>query len=164
VPLGALALEELKRRRPDVRVVLFGSTDPYPLSFEHEHLGVVGPAVLARHYSAATAGLCLSLTNWSLVPQEMLACGLPCVDLAGGSTEVEAGDSGSMSFAEPDPSALASALEGLLDDEQAWEERSRAGIRFARSASWELAASEVEHGLREALREREGVGPTSPLP
>ena len=102
---------------------------PYPLSFEHEYLGVVGPAVLARHYSAATAGLCLSLTNWSLVPQEMLACGLPCVDLAGGSTETEAGDSGAMCFAEPDPSALASALEGLLDDERAWAERSRAGHR-----------------------------------
>ena len=94
VPLGALALEELKRRRPEVRVVLFGEPHPYPLSFEYEHLGVVGPEILARHYSAATAGLCLSLTNWSLIPQEMLACGLPCVDLAGGSTETEVGESG----------------------------------------------------------------------
>ena len=34
----------------------------------------------------ATVGLCLSLTNYSLIPQEMLACGLPCVDLAGAST------------------------------------------------------------------------------
>ncbi len=155
VPLGALALEELKRRRPGVRVVLFGETHPYPLSFEHEHLGVVGSAVLARHYAAATAGLCLSLTNWSLVPQEMLACGLPCVDLAGGSTETEVGKSGAMSFAEPDPSALAGALEALLDDEELWARRSRAGIEFARSASWEKAASQVEEGLREALRERE---------
>ncbi len=154
MPLGALALEELKRRRPDVRVVLFGETHPYPLSFEHEHLGVVGPGILARHYSAATAGLCLSLTNWSLVPQEMLACGLPCVDLAGGSTETEVGESGAMSFAEPDPAALATALEALLDDEQLWTRRSRAGIEFAQSASWELAANQVEHGLREALRER----------
>ncbi len=36
-------------------------------------------ALLARR----RVGLCLSLTNYSLMPQEMLACGLPCVELAG---------------------------------------------------------------------------------
>ena len=31
--------------------------------------------------------MCMSLTNYSLIPQEMMACGLPCVDLAGRSPE-----------------------------------------------------------------------------
>ncbi len=40
----------------------------------------------------ATVGLCLSLTNFSLMPKEMLACGLPCVELAGVSAESIFGD------------------------------------------------------------------------
>ena len=61
--------------------------------------------MLARAYSEATVGLCLSLTNYSLIPQEMLACGLPCVDLAGASTEAELGRDGGVELAEPDPIA-----------------------------------------------------------
>ncbi len=87
VPLGMLALDELHRRRPDTRIVLFGDTEPPATSFPYEFLGVVNPEVLAWRYSEATVGLCLSLTNYSLIPQEMMACGLPCVDLAGGSPE-----------------------------------------------------------------------------
>ena len=56
-------------------------------SFPYEHLGVLSPPQLAALYSEATVGLCLSLTNFSLMPKEMLACGLPCVELAGVSAE-----------------------------------------------------------------------------
>ena len=35
------------------------------------------PAELAALYSLGTVGLVLSMTNYSLIPQEMLACGLP---------------------------------------------------------------------------------------
>ncbi len=107
VPLGALALEELHRRRPDTRFVLFGQAEELTLPFDYELLGVVSPETLAWHYSQATAGLCLSLTNYSLIPQEMLACGLPCVDLADSSTESEIGPDGGVEFAAADPVALA---------------------------------------------------------
>ena len=51
-------------------------------------------APLARAYSEATIGLVLSLTNPSLIPQEMLACGLPCVDVASESMLATYGASG----------------------------------------------------------------------
>ena len=111
--------------------------------------------MLAQRYSAATVGLCLSLTNYSLIPQEMLACGLPCVDLSGGSTEAELGQTGGIEFAEADPVALADGLEALLDDEERWRRRSQAGLEIASTGSWDRAAQQVESGLREALRERE---------
>ncbi len=44
-------------------------------------LGLLSPAELATAYHEAAAGMALSLTNPSLVPQEMPACGLPCVDV-----------------------------------------------------------------------------------
>jgi glycosyltransferase involved in cell wall biosynthesis len=157
VALGALALEELLRRRPELRVVAFGHDGPEPLGFQfpYEQLGVVGPERLAAAYSEATVGLCLSLTNYSLLPQEMMACGLPCVDVAGGSTEAELGHEAGVEYADADPVALADALEALIADEERWTRRSEAGLVMADTASWDLAARQVEAGLREALRERE---------
>jgi O-antigen biosynthesis protein len=155
VPLGALALEELYRRRPGTRFVLFGQDEELTLPFPYELLGIVGPEQLAWQYSEASVGFCLSLTNYSLIPQEMLACGLPCVDLAGASTENEIGRDGGVELAAADPIALADALERLLDDEQRWHQQSAAGLAFVESASWEAAARQVEQALREALRERE---------
>ena len=117
VPLAMLALDELHRRRPDVRIVLFGDTEPPETSFPYEFLGVVSPEVLAWRYSEATVGICLSLTNYSLIPQEMMACGLPCVDLAGRSPEAVFGSDGPVELAAADPLAIASAAEALLADE-----------------------------------------------
>ena len=139
VPLGALALEELHRRRPDTRFVLFGQAEEVKVAVPYELLGVASPEVLALHYSAATVGLCLSLTNYSLIPQEMMACGLPVVDLAGGSTEAELGRDSGVEFAEPDPVAIADALELLLDrpggSKPAGERRTR-GWRSRPHGTW----------------------------
>jgi glycosyltransferase involved in cell wall biosynthesis len=157
VPLAMLALDELHRRRSDVRIVLFGDTEPPETTFPYEFLGVVSPEVLARRYSEATVGVCLSLTNYSLIPQEMMACGLPCVDVRGGSSEAEFRSAGPVELAEPDPVALADAIETLLDDELLWQRRSEAGLAFVADADWDHAAYHVEQGLREALRQREAV-------
>jgi glycosyltransferase involved in cell wall biosynthesis len=135
--------------------VLFGQAEELALPFPYELLGVVSPETLAWRYSQATVGLCLSLTNYSLIPQEMLACGLPCVDVTGGSTEGEIGWDGGVELAAADPVALADALERLLTDRQRWNERSQAGLAFVETASWDVAAGQVEAALRDALRERE---------
>jgi O-antigen biosynthesis protein len=155
VPLAMLALNELHHRRPELRIVLFGDTEPPDSTFPYEFLGVVTPEVLARHYSEATVGICLSLTNYSLIPQEMMACGLPCVDLAGRSPEAVFGREGPVELAKADPLAIADAAEALLADEQLWAHRSNAGLAFVEDATWARAARQVERGLRQALRERE---------
>jgi glycosyltransferase involved in cell wall biosynthesis/GT2 family glycosyltransferase len=157
VPLGLLALDELWRRRPDVRIVLFGDHERTDTTFPYEHLGIVGTGELARRYNKSAVGLCLSLTNYSLIPQEMMACGLPCVDLAGRCPEAVFGRDGPVELAEADPIALADAIEALLDDEERWRARSESGLAFVADASWDLAARQVEEGLREALRQREAV-------
>jgi O-antigen biosynthesis protein len=152
VPLGVLALEELCARRPDTRVIAFGQDQRLKTAFANESLGVAPPARLAAAYSEATAGLCLSLTNYSLIPQEMMACGLPCLDLAGGSSETVFGDAGPVTLTPADPVAIADGLEALLDDEAHWRAKSEAGLAFVADASWDRAAEQVEAGLREALR------------
>jgi glycosyltransferase involved in cell wall biosynthesis/SAM-dependent methyltransferase len=161
VPLGLLALAELRRRRPDLRIVLFGDREPNDAPFTHEHLGVATPDELAWAYSEATIGLSLSLTNYSLIPQEMLACGLPVVELGGGSVESVYGADGPIELAEADPIALADAMERLLADAGLRARRSAAGLEFAAGLTWDRAADELEAGLREALRRRTAVPPAA---
>jgi GT2 family glycosyltransferase/glycosyltransferase involved in cell wall biosynthesis len=154
VPLGVLALTELHRRRPDVRFVLFGDPKPGETPFPYEHLGVAAPVELSWAYSEARVGLSLSLTNYSLIPQEMLACGLPCVELAGRSIESVFGEDGPIELAADDPMAIADALERLLDDGPLWERRAHEGLAFAQQRTWDNAADELEAGLRDAIRFR----------
>ena len=154
VPIGMLALAELHRRRPGTRIVIYGDPQPPKASFPFEHAGVASQEDLAVLYSEATVGLCLSMTNYSRVPAEMLACGLPCVDLEGYSAESVFGDDGPVELSAFSALELADHMERLMDDEELWARRSQAGIAFVAEHTWVAAAREVEAGLREALRER----------
>jgi glycosyltransferase involved in cell wall biosynthesis/GT2 family glycosyltransferase len=159
VPIGLMALAELHRRRPEIRILLFGGRGRLGAAFPYEHLGVLSPEQLSWLYSEATVGLCLSLTNFSLMPKEMLACGLPCVELAGVSAESIFGAQGPIELAALDPLAIADALERLLDDRELRQRRSREGATFVAPHTWEHATDEIEAGLRHALRLRETVEP-----
>lgn len=151
VALGVLALHALKRRRPDVRIVLFGNHESPDAPFDYEHVGVVSGEELSWLYSQGTVGLCLSLTNYSTVPLEMLACGLPCVDLDLPSPRSVYGADGPVELVAPEPEALAAAVERLLDDPDRWAARSHAGRALVAPRTWERAAAQVEAELRRAL-------------
>jgi glycosyltransferase involved in cell wall biosynthesis len=153
VPLGLLALAELHRRRPQIEIALFGEARLIAAPFPHRPLGVLEAGHLARAYSEATVGLVLSLTNPSLIPQEMLACGLPCVDVASKSMLATYGADGPAILAAPEPIALCEAIEALLDDPARRARRSDDGRRWATARTWPAAAAQVEAGLRSSLRE-----------
>jgi glycosyltransferase involved in cell wall biosynthesis len=151
VPLGLLALTELHRRRPQVEIALFGEARELETPFPHRHLGVLEPDRLAHAYASAAVGVVLSLTNPSLVPTEMLACGLPVVDVASDAMEATFGPTGPIVLAEADPLALCDAIERLLDDLLERADRSRAGSELVAGRTWAAAAAQVEQGLRAAL-------------
>jgi O-antigen biosynthesis protein len=156
VPIGLAALRELQRRRPGVDIWLYGQPDAPRVDFTFENLGVVSGPELARAYARATVGLSLSLTNYSLVPQEMLACELPCVEAAEPSILAAFGTDGPVVVAKPEPHALADALERLLDDRAERERRATEGRQLVLPRTWDDAAEHVEAGLRQALADRAG--------
>ena len=163
VALGVLALEEVWRRRPgQLRVVMFGDEHPMPSSFPYEFLGKVTPDQLSWVYSEATLGLAFSMTNTSLVPQDMMACGLPPLELAGFGGESVYGTDGPIELVPYDPFAIADRVERLLDNPAERERRREAGLALAASLSWDTAAAEVERELRAALREREQAARPAP--
>jgi O-antigen biosynthesis protein len=151
VPLVLLALAELHRRRNDVRLVLFGEEHPVRTSFPYHHAGIVAEPELARLYSEATVGVSLSLTNYSRVSQEMMACGLPCVELDTPSVRAALGGEDVVTFAPFDPIKLADAIEQLLEDRALRERRSETARRILADRTWERAASQFEQRLREAV-------------
>jgi O-antigen biosynthesis protein len=110
----------------------------------------MGPDKLAHAYASAAVGLCLSMTNPSLVPTEMMACGLPVVDLDVPSMRATFGADGPVELAAFDPLSICDAIERLLDDLVLRAERSRAGIELAAGRTWARTAEQVEAGLRAA--------------
>jgi O-antigen biosynthesis protein len=157
VPLVLLALAELYRRRSNLRVILFG--EPYPIrtSFPCRHAGIVSEPELARLYSEATVGVSLSLTNYSRVSQEMMACALPCVELDTSAVRSALGGDDVVTLAEFDPLALADSIERLLDDPELRARRSEAGRRLVAERTWRRAGERFERCLREAAAEAADV-------
>ncbi|WP_320670235.1 glycosyltransferase family 4 protein [Patulibacter defluvii] len=151
VPLGILALEELHRRRPGTEICLFGEERRVATALPHRHLGVRTRAELADLYRQATVGMVLSLTNPSLIPHEMLACGLPCVDVASASSLAVHGSDGPVALAALAPAALATTIERLLDDPGERERRRAAGVVHCAPFTWRRTGEQVEAGLRTAL-------------
>lgn len=151
VPLATMALTELHRRRPGIEIALFGESRPLDTPFPYRDLGVLDRPGLAHAYASAAVGLVLSLTNPSLVPLEMLSCGLPVVDARSDSMLECFGDRGPIKLAELNPLAICDAIESLLDDLAARADASRAGIELASTFTWEKATADFEAGLRLAL-------------
>lgn len=150
VELGLLALEEVKRHRPDTRIILYGTNELVRAPYSYEHLGVVSPERLQRLYSEATIGLSLSLTNYSLIPQEMMACGLPVVELAGRACEGVFGADGSIiSLALDNSVDIAERVIELLDDDAKREAQSRAGLEFSKTHTWHEASAIVVDALEQ---------------
>lgn len=93
----------------------------------------------------------LSLTNPSLIALEMMACGLPCVELASDSMVASFGFDGPLQLEPAEPAALRGRIEGLLADRHLREEIAGRGIALAGTRTWPAAALQVEEGLRAAL-------------
>jgi glycosyltransferase involved in cell wall biosynthesis len=148
VELAFAGLATLFERRPDVQVVLYGSNLPLTVPFPAENIGVVPPSELADLYRRASVGLVFSLTNLSLVTQEMMASGLPVVELKGDNVSTLLGESGHLAvLAEPDPPSIAGAIESLLDDPVRAGEMAVRADEFVESLTWIRAGTELEQAL-----------------
>jgi len=100
-----------------VPVITFGSAKSPDLGTGHRHLGIVSPAELASLYQQSAAGLCISASNPSRVPFEMMASGLPVVEAHLPNTLYDLPEGGAL-LARPDAPSLARALMSAVDAEQ----------------------------------------------
>lgn len=148
VELAFAGLATLFERRRGQRVLLYGSSFPVLAPFPAENIGVVSPRELAELYRQASVGLVLSLTNLSLVTQEMMASGLPVVDLDGENVASVLGETGELAMlAAPRPDAIADAVASVLDDPAAAAKMASRARSFVESRTWGRAGDELERAL-----------------
>lgn len=150
--LGLLAVEILARRRPGLLVHCIGQP---PLSrrlpFRAVQHGMLTPARLAELYRHARVGFVMSPTNHSLVTIEMMACGLPVVELDADPVRLDFPPD-AVTRAGIDPRAMADCLERLLADEDAWRRQQAAALAHVGGLNWTASAAAVERRLQEGLR------------
>lgn len=144
--LSLLAMRELQRLSPSTEIAFFGAERlPGLGGLRATNLGVLRPRELNELYNEARAGLVISTTNYSLVPLEMMAAGLPVVDLAlGNNFAVYGGAPEHITLAPPRPQPLARALHALVADAGRRERQRAAGHAFVAGLSWEASCARIE--------------------
>ena len=159
VDLALAGLATALERRPGLRVVAFGSNLEVSAPFPLEDIGVQSPEELARLYRRASVGIVFSLTTHSLVAHEMMASGLPVVELDGDNVASALGGSGELvELAERTPDAIADAVERLLDHRERAAAMARRARSFVEERTWERAGDQVEAALLDYMaRPRSGA-------
>ncbi|WP_392349357.1 rhamnan synthesis F family protein [Parasynechococcus sp.] len=162
--LGVLALRRLFDLGEAFEIITFGEKDVPDLGIPAKttHAGILDAPSLAKLYREATAGLVLSGTNYSLVPNEMMACGLPVVDIDAEQTRLSY-EAGTAVLAEATPDGLAEALQSLLNDQEIQQQRREAGLAATRDLSWDQSNGRVESFLKSTVEQALQRHPIRPM-
>lgn len=147
--LGIEALGIVKHHLPETTVYLYGSEVAGKVWFEHENLGLLGLERCNDLYNRCAVGLCLSTTNPSRIPFEMMAAGLPVVEVYGDNTLYDFPQT-AVTLCEPTPESLAKGMMGILSDSTRARSMSEAGLAFMRERP-------IEFGLNQFFEEVEGL-------
>lgn len=139
--LGVEALGIVKHCMPEVKIYLYGSKLAGRVWFEHQHLGLLSLAECNRLYNRCSVGLCISSTNPSRIPFEMMAAGLPVVEVYRDNNLYDFPEE-PMLLCEPTPESLAAGLIELLKSPDRAQAMGRAGQQF-------MAERPIEHGLEQ---------------
>jgi glycosyltransferase involved in cell wall biosynthesis len=108
--LGMMALEIFHKKLPNYTITLAGwDVSDYAIPFPYQNLKTLSLNELADVYNRCAAGLVISLTNMSLLPLELMACGTIPVMNDGPNNRLVS-DSPYINYAPASPNDLAEAL------------------------------------------------------
>ena len=148
--LGLLVLAEVARRLPDTQFVLAGwDTAAYRIPFQHLACGTLALDDLPDVYSQCDVALVLSLTNLSLLPLELMACGCAVVSNRGENVQWLLSDEVAL-LTDATPEALADGVCNLLQGDALRHALTERAAAFARGQTWEAVARDFEAGLLQA--------------
>lgn len=142
--LGVLALKLVKEKRPETEIIFFGSNLRHNPGFSIEDKGVLSSAQLSMLYNYATVGVVFSLTNYSLIPLEMLACGLPVIELKSECNKLVFEGVPGITLVEPDPFVIAERIIEVIDNPSAFHSKLYKEIGKLEHLTWEKQAEKVE--------------------
>lgn len=123
------ALKIVQKLRPDTKIYLYGTMAACPDNLEAEMVGMVSPQECSALYQKCSVGLCMSASNPSRIPFEMMATGLPVVDLCLENNIYDIPDEAAL-LAQPSPDAVAEAIIQLLDNKNMRLKMGKAGAEY----------------------------------
>ncbi len=160
--IGRETLAIVKYHCPEVTLYTYGSKETPGFEFDHSHLGVLSLEECNLLYNRCAVALCLSSSNPSRVPFEMMAAGLPAVDFYGDNTIYDLPDHGVL-LAERNPSSLAGAIIKILQSPELQKEMGQYGHNFMQNRGadleFEQCAIRIENILAGKNTEEEAISP-----
>ena len=127
--IGLKALKIVKTLRPETKIYLYGSDTKRDPGFEAEKLGIIPIEKCNELYNKCKLGFCISASNPSRIPFEMMAAGLPVVEIYKENNLYDFPEGG-VKLAEPSPEAIATTIIKLLDDKKELDKMSKAGQNY----------------------------------
>ena len=122
--------------RPETKVYFYGSAQEPAFEgldvTQHlnvEHLGLLSPAECNALYNRCRAGVCVSLSNPSRIPFEMMATGLPVIELFRENNLYDFPEDAIL-LSGTTPEAVATAMEKLSVDDSLCKTAREAGLAF----------------------------------
>ncbi|MEK5206056.1 glycosyltransferase family 4 protein [Psychrobacillus sp. FSL H8-0510] len=152
--MGIEALGIVKHRLPDVKIYLFGSELRHHVWFPHEVLPLQTYNQLSELYNKCQVGFCISSSNPSRIPFEMMATGLPVVDIYRENNLYDLPDGG-VSLAYQTPESLAEAIIQILVDEDKREEMSKFGVEYMKDKTLEYGYQQFYENVIRILNDDE---------
>lgn len=155
------ALQIVQRLRPETKIYLYGSARRKVAGLDAEHLGEITVESCNNLYNKCTVGLCMSASNPSRIPFEMMSAGLPVVELFLENNLYDFPEEGVL-LAEPTPEGVATALLKVLNSKTLQKSMSLAGQEFMKSYPLEKGYEEFLN-LIEKIIAGETIRPTGKL-
>lgn len=140
--LAIHALRLVKKKHPDVKIYVYGSNAPINLDFEVENLGLIhNLSEINELYNKCRVGLCISMSNPSRIPYELMAAGVVPVDIYRYNNLLDfRNDTSVLSY--QSEFSLSSAICELLENDSYYLKRRDNCINFVKSRTleWEREA------------------------
>ena len=157
--LGLAVLNEVARRHPDVVGVLAGGRlGQWEIPFKHVDSDIVDLAKLSELYNSCDVALVLSFTNLSLLPLELMACGVPVVSNRDACTQWLLTEENAR-LESPTIEALADAICSILEDSSEAARLREGGLRLAASTDWTVEGHRLAGILRQIADQPAGETP-----
>lgn len=126
------ALSIVKKMLPELTIYLYGSEQSAPDDLPFFNLGILPVDQCNRLYNSCLCGISMSTSNPSRIPFEMMASGLPVIDLLLPNNLFDLPDS-AIRLAKPDAASLASTIINVISDTRQLAQMSNAGPLFMKN-------------------------------
>jgi O-antigen biosynthesis protein len=146
--LGMMVLATIAERHPEIGICLAGwDLSRYLVPFPALSAGVLSLAELPDLYSQCNAALVISLSNASLLPLELMACGCLVVSNRGPNVEWLLNDDVAI-LAEPRIDTMVEALERAVYDVPLHDRITRNALAKVEATSWQTEAAKMAKVFR----------------